>query len=83
MHAEVVEVSPICFFLPGRASQDFALLQTLGEASDEVNAVSWRGQVLAAAGNDKKLRIYHEALGLGLGCLTWRLGVGCGGARFF
>lgn len=60
----------------GRASQEFALIQTLGDASDRVCAVSWRGQVLAAAaaGADKKLRIYHEARGLGLGCLTGRLG---------
>jgi hypothetical protein len=61
------------FFL-GRASQDFALIQTLGDASDWVRAVSWQGQVLAAAGDDKKLRICHEARGLGLGCLTGRLG---------
>lgn len=60
-------------FLFGRVSQDFALIQTLGDASDSVTAVSWRGQVLAAAGDDKKLRIYHEARG-GLGCLTGRLG---------
>ena len=81
MHLEVKSVPSVyvlhtrpshgmLLFLFGRVSQDFALIQTLGDASDSVTAVSWRGQVLAAAGADKKLRIYHEARGLGLGCLT-------------
>ena len=41
-----------------RASQEFALLKIIDDASDEINCVSWGKQLLAAAGDDKTVRIY-------------------------
>ena len=41
-----------------RASQEFALLKIIDDASDEINCVSWGQQLLAAAGDDKTVRIY-------------------------
>eukprot|EP00438_Fugacium_kawagutii_P001048 Skav236282 [mRNA] locus=scaffold2529:3242:6218:+ [translate_table: standard] len=44
------------------ADTDFALSATLQDASDYIRCVAWAGQLLAAAGDDKKVRIYDQDL---------------------
>ena len=41
--------------------QDFILIRTLDDASGAIYSTSWSGQLLAAAGQDKKIRIYDSS----------------------
>ena len=41
--------------------QDFVLIATLEDASDEVRCLAWRGRLLASGGDDWTVRVYDEA----------------------
>ena len=44
---------------PSAGPQDFMLIRTLGDASDEIRSVAWSGHLLAAAGGDRQVRLYN------------------------
>ena len=60
----------VCFDLCP-APQDFTLVKSLEEASDEVMAVAWSGGLLAAGGLDTKIRIYDSSQDLIFGTRVW------------
>ena len=58
--SEIVFPLGICCTVDGATREDFALLATLGDASDRIRALSWGGPLLAAGGTDKKIRVYDS-----------------------
>lgn len=44
-----------------RVCQDYVLIQTLGDATNMIRSVAWSGHLLAAAGDDKQVRLYSAS----------------------
>ena len=59
-------ITLLCFVTcPFASLQEFVLLKILEDATDYIMSIAWSDKLLAAAGEDKQIRIYKSDQDLG------------------